>query len=561
MNLLRTAVLLAVAMLPAVQATALWPKPQKVTRGSTTLSLDRGIQFDIAGDNALVTEAAKRYKDLIMKAKFTNHVPDIWAPNGAAAANETDKATKGSLSTVAIKVENAAEDLGIETDESYTLDITAEGQATINAKTQYGAIRALETFSQLVNYAGDSDAFTIPGAPWKIEDAPVFKWRGLLLDTSRNYFPVESIQRILDGMSYNKMNVFHWHIVDAPSFPYVSAKYPELAAKGAYGPNMVYTADDIKTIVNYAKARGIRVMPEFDVPGHSYAVTLSHPEWTACPNALPDWSNNAAEPPSGQLHPGNEQVRQMVKDIFAEFAELFPDQYVHGGGDEVQKGCWENDPNVKQYMTTKQLTIDGLLKEFFNDTHSFLRSKGRVPVSWDDMILKHEIDLGKDVVVQIWNEPENIKNATSRGYKIIDSTYRYYYFDCGRGPWVGNFTYGKSWCSPYKHWQHIYDHNPRVNLTEEEAKLVLGGEVAMWTEQADQYNVDTLLWPRASAAAEVWWSGHGKDPIDALYRLNDQRFRLVSRGVPAESLQPLWCVRNPGACNLDPPQWKWNVPS
>jgi hexosaminidase len=140
---------------------------------------------------------------------------------------------------------------------------------TIKANTVYGALYAIETFSQIVQWSPDHHAFVIPNAPWNITDYPKYKHRGLLLDTSRYYYDVKDIYKVIDTMSWNKMNILHWHFIDATSFPYVSKAYPQLADKGSYSPAHRYTADNIRNLVQYAKERGVRVMPEVEAPGHS----------------------------------------------------------------------------------------------------------------------------------------------------------------------------------------------------------------------------------------------------------------------------------------------------
>ncbi|CAG8693811.1 8068_t:CDS:2, partial [Acaulospora morrowiae] len=155
-----------------------------------------------------------------------------------------------------------------------------------------------------------------------------------------------------------------------------------------------------------------------------------------------------------------------------------------------------------------------------------------------------------DTLIQVWNDDKNLKKVADKGYRMIVGSSDYWYLDCGHGAWAGNFVNGNSWCDPYKTWQKIYSYNLTTGLTDKEAKLVIGGEVLLWSEQSDPTNFERMLWPRSSAAAEVLWSGVNKSSVvEALPRLHDWRFRMVKRGIQAEPLQPLWCVKH-GGCDL-----------
>ncbi|CAG8576455.1 4891_t:CDS:2 [Diversispora eburnea] len=374
----------------------------------------------------------------------------------------------------------------------------------------------------------------------------------LLLDTSRNYYSIDDILKTIEIMSWNKMNVFHWHIVDATSWPVVSKKFPKLSEKGAYDPKtMIYTKQDIRIVDEYAKLRGIRVVPEFDMPGHTHSISGGYPELISCINEQPRWDLYAAEPPSGQLNPARKETYEFIKTLIPEMASYFSDKYYHAGGDEIKTKCWEEDEYVKKYLSSNSgSSTETLLAKIIDEIQNTVISAHKIPMFWQETVATHDLNITKDAIIQVWYGNDTVKNVVNKGYKTIVGSAEYWYLDCGHGGWVGNNINGNSWCDPYKTWQKIYSFNPINGLTDDEAKLVIGGEALLWSEQADPNNFEQLLWPRSSAVAEVLWSGpQGLNVNEALPRLHDLRFRLVGRGVKAEPLQPLWCVLH-GGCDM-----------
>ena len=177
-------------------------------------------------------------------------------------------------------------------------------------------------------------SLVIFGVPWRIDDEPRFPHRGLLIDSSRNFLPVPALLRTIEAMAMSKLNVLHWHIVDAPSFPLLLPSAPTLAQRGAYSPAHTYSPDDIHRIVSFAAERAIRVLPEIDMPGHAYSWALSHAHLIACAGAQP-WEQFCAEPPCGQLDPTLDETYELVARVLRDVARVFPDVLVHLGADEV----------------------------------------------------------------------------------------------------------------------------------------------------------------------------------------------------------------------------------
>ncbi|KAI8642475.1 beta-hexosaminidase 1 precursor [Parasitella parasitica] len=597
----------------------LWPAPQNAKYGQQELELD--TTFHISGpDVKQLTHAIDRYTKLITRER--------WIPVQApfSVNNETIKTNVSSTTLVALNIiiEDENQELEHLVDESYVLDIPVGSDiGTLKSKTVWGSLRGLETFSQLVqarpnqnsdgevkikDYDQDEEpdydnvgfeGLYIPNTPVRIEDSPKYAHRGLMLDTSRNYFPVNDILRTIDAMAFNKMNVFHWHITDSHSFPLRLKNTPELAHEGAYKLHqrrLVYTEKDIKKIVKYARNRGVRVIPEIDMPAHTGSWALSHKNITTCSGVyyLPgeDWSERlAAEPGAGQLNPIKDETYEVVDKVITEVASLFPDSLFHGGGDEPVYKCWKQDQGVVDYMKKHNATGVDLLHKFLKEELNIIQKSNKTAILWEDAVTNDDLPISKDVILQVWTNP--VQKAVKKGYKVIASNYNFWYLDCGHGGWGGNDTSydeqvpptipeavskvleknevsdnyntqnwggsGGDWCSPFKTWQRVYSYDAAFNLTEAEAKNILGGEVALWSEQTDETTLDIRLWPRAAAAAENLWSGRydknniKRDIGDAMPRMFDWRYRLLKRGIRAEALQPLWCGQNPHMCDATYP--------
>ncbi|OAA54745.1 beta-hexosaminidase beta chain precursor [Niveomyces insectorum RCEF 264] len=441
-------------------------------------------------------------------------------------------------------------------DESYNLTLSAAGHATLTAVSSTGVLRGLETFVQLFYQHSSGTAWYTPLAPVAIADAPRYPHRGLMLDVARNWYDVKHLYRTLDALAMNKMNRLHLHATDSQSWPLEIPSMPEVATQGAYRADLTYGADDLDALQRYATARGIELVVEIDMPGHIGSLAWSHPELIVAYDAFP-YSWWCAEPPCGAFKLNNTGVDAFLDRLFDDLLPRVAPYaaYFHTGGDELNLNDSRLDPDVGTNDTGVLLP---LLQAFVSANHARVRKHGLAPMVWEEIPLTFNVTLGNDTVVQTWLSDSSVQAVTARGLRVIDSNYNYWYLDCGRSQWI-NFDNGAAyatyypfgdWCDPYKNWQLVYAHDPAHGLTAAEARLVLGGEVALWSETADGTNLDTLVWPRASAAGEVLWSGN-KDPVTGQNRsqmtvtprLNEWRERMVRRGVMAAPIQPIWCMQ------------------
>ncbi|KAF8993489.1 beta-hexosaminidase [Cyathus striatus] len=524
---------------------ALWPIPQQITTGTTPLRLSSGFSIKLSGIKNAPTDlndAVSRTKGFLQNDKLQALVPDRGASSaGAVKGAKTIKSLTLSLTSgEATKsiAEEAVAEIGTRS-EGYTLTIPADGSdATLQANSTLGLFRGLTTFSQLW-YDLSGTTYTLE-APIHVVDAPAYPYRGFMLDTARNFFPVEDIKRTLDAMSWVKINTLHWHVVDSQSFPLVVPGFTELSAKGAYSPSSIYSPSDVKDIVQYAAQRGIDVLAEIDTPGHTSVISKAFPEHIACPEASP-WA---------QFANGN-ATTNFTASLLSSASTLFSSKLFSTGGDEINANCYTQDGPTQDDLTKQGKTFEQALDTFTQVTHAALKKAGKTAVVWEEMVLDHTVTLANDTIVMVWISSTDAASVAAKGFRLVHAPSDYFYLDCGGGGWVGNNINGNSWCDPFKTWQKAYSFNPTANMTDEQSKLVLGGQQLLWTEQSGPSNLDPIVWPRAAASAELFWSGPGGDVAKALPRLHDVAYRFVQRGVRAISLQPEWCALRAGACDLD----------
>ncbi|PSN38811.1 Beta-hexosaminidase subunit beta [Blattella germanica] len=505
-----------------------WPKPQQIVNYEGYVIVRPSMfTFKVTREDCDILEhAIKRYYQVISQTvtrqRHTAHPNKI-----SHKLWKKDPQFRAYLDSLEIQLMAPCETLPyLNMDEQYELRINSPdspGTGLLTSQTIWGILRGLETFSQLLTL--DDTAAALKVNSTSIRDFPRYSHRGLLLDTSRHFYPLPSILQLLDGMEANKFNVFHWHIVDDNSFPYESAAFPELSEKGAYDPrSQVYTREDVRQVIEYARLRGIRVIPEFDTPGHTQSWGLGIPNLlTQCYKGLePDGTY-------GPMDPVHESTYTFLEKFFAEAVELFPDDYKHLGGDEVSFDCWASNPDVCDYMFFHGISGDfGKLEEIFiqrlvNITDN-LNAKSLV---WQE-VFDNGVILPSSTVVHIWtgNMQEELEKVTGAGLNTIVSQCWYLDHLESGGDWVKFYE-----CDPNS-----------FNGSEAQKKLVIGGEACMWSEFVDPTNLSPRVWPRASAAAERLWSNVTVDVDEAARRLEEHVCRLNRRGIPT---QP---ANGPGSC-------------
>ncbi|CAL9007960.1 unnamed protein product [Prunus brigantina] len=509
--------------------TYLWPLPSEFTFGNKTFSVHPQLSLVVGGNggnSSILRLGFDRYKAIIFKN--SHGVSSFDRIRGRRLSYDVTK--------LKVVVHSDSEDLQLGVDESYTLFVLKKdgqsivGEATIEANTVYGALRAeeeIETFSQLCTFDYGSKSVQVYRAPWYIRDSPRFAYRGLLLDTSRHYLPVDVIKQVIESMSYAKLNVLHWHVIDRESFPLEIPSYPKLW-KGSYTKWERYTVEDAIEIVSFAKTRGINVMAEVDVPGHAKSWGAGYPNL---------WPSSSCKEP---LDVSKSSTFDVVSGILSDMRKIFPFELFHLGGDEVNTTCWSSTRHVKQWLQQHNMTTKDAYQYFVLKAQEIAISKNWTPVNWEETFDTFPTKLNPKTVVHNWLGPGVCPKAVAKGFRCIFSNQGVWYLDHLHVPW-----------------EDTYNAEPLEGINDvSQQKLVLGGEVCMWGETADTSDVQQTIWPRAAAAAERLWSRREATSarngnLTALPRLQYFRCLLNRRGVQAAPVTNL-IARSPpiwsGSC-------------
>lgn len=403
---------------------------------------------------------------------------------------------EGSSATLVIQCDHASEPVQkLGEDESYRLTITPQ-QAQLSAPNAIGVLRGVETFRQLL--VSRPEGFTAPVAD--IQDAPRFPWRGLHLDVSRHWMPVEVVKRNLDGMAAVKLNVFHWHLSDDQGFRVESKRFPMLQRLGSDG--LYYTQDQIRDVIAYARDRGIRVVPEFDVPGHTTSWLAGYPQLASAPGPYPIERQWGVFDPT--MDPTRDSTYRFLDTFIGEMAALFPDPFFHIGGDEVTGKQWKSSAHIRGFMRRHRLKTTEELQAYFNRRLQKIVAKyGERMEGWDEIL---DPGLPKDIVIQSWRGEKSLAAAARQGFSgILSAGYYLDHMEPASKLYAVDPLNGEA-----------------ASLTDQEKARILGGEVAMWGEFVTPDNVDSRIWPRAAAVAERLWSPEDVTDVPSMYRRLDR---------------------------------------
>jgi hexosaminidase len=402
-------------------------------------------------------------------------------------------------------------------DESYHLEITATG-ALLTAPNPLGALHGLQTFLQLVH--STPNGFAIDAVT--IEDKPRFPWRGLMIDTGRHFMPLDVLRQNLDGMEAVKLNVFHWHLSEDQGFRIESKIFPLLQEKGSDG--LYYTQNEVRGIIDYARDRGIRVVPEFDMPAHATSWFVGYPELASGSGPYQIERHWGVFGPA--MDPTRETTYEFLDKFIGEMTALFPDAYFHIGGDECNGKEWDANPRIQQYMQAHQLKNDAALQAYFTGrVQKLVTAHQKITVGWDEVL---QPNTPHDVVIQSWRGQKSLADAARRGYRGILSAG--YYIDLSQSAAdhyaVDPLVFGPS------------------ALTPEQAANILGGEATMWTELVSPENINTRIWPRTAAIAERLWSAQSVTDVNSMYqRIDTLSQKLPYYGVPVQGISEQMLLR------------------
>lgn len=499
------------------EQTALIPIPQTVTYAETTFKISQGTTIGLESSSA----------ELLSIADYFNHKVN------PALGYSLEVKEQGDIQFSLIN----NPDLG---NEGYHLKVEKR-QITIEANQPAGIFYGVQTLLQMLPKEIRSQQvqhdveWAIAGAD--ITDKPQFPWRGLMLDVSRHWFTKEEVMRFIDELAEYKMNVFHWHLTDDQGWRIEIKSLPNLTAKGAWRAKRVgqwwqrepqqldeeatyggyYTQEDIKDVLAYAKQRYVRVIPEIDVPGHSLATLVAYPE-LACMKApkYVNVGNKFYGEDENTLCAGKEETFEFLDKVFTEVAALFPDEYIHVGGDECFKGFWHTCPRCQARMKAENLKDENELQSYvIHRLESILKAKGKKLIGWDEIL---EGGLAPDATVMSWRGIEGGIKAAKANHHVIMTPTQHCYLDLWQGePSVEPDTYSMCRLSDSYRFNPVPDSVP--------AEMVLGGQGNLWSESVPTFrHAEYMTWPRGWALAEVLWSGPAKTGWDEFWPRVEKHF-------------------------------------
>ncbi|HVU16472.1 MAG TPA: family 20 glycosylhydrolase [Candidatus Didemnitutus sp.] len=479
---LRIAGLILLLASTSLGAHELMPAPAAITPGSGRLDVDAALGV-----------AIDRPEDMRLRTAVTRWTDSIHRRTGIAVA------TARGMEVVEIKTAaNSPELPKLGDEERYTLTIDAHG-ATLTAATTTGALRGLATLTQLLQK--DERGWFFPAVT--IEDSPRFPWRGLMIDVCRHWQPEEVILRNLDAMALVKLNVLHLHLTENQGFRIESKRFPKLQELGSDGH--YFTQEQIREIIAYAADRGIRVVPEFDLPGHATSWLVAYPELASAPGPYTIERHWGVFDPV--FDPTNPKVYELLDGFLGEMAALFPDEYLHVGGDENNGVDWNANAHIQKFIREHGLKNNEGLQTYFNGKLQVILAKyGKKMIGWDEIL---QPGLPEGTMIQSWRGQTGLADAVNHGYPAILSNG--YYIDL-------NY-------SAEQHYRN--DPLPANSVIPAAARhLVYGGEATMWAEWVTPDTIDTRIWPRTAAIAERLWSPGSVNDVEDMYRrlaIVDQR--------------------------------------
>lgn len=525
LGMIPSAVMATAQVAPAVQSKlALMPLPSSITQSEGALTVTPA-----SGVGSIFTYRYDQTHDVRLEAAVKRTLLQLGRTCGGDVLRSTVDHPAPANPSLTISVAGTSGPVQtVNEDESYQLNITPQG-GELKAATDTGAMHGLETILQLAT--NERGACVLPAV--KISDTPRFRWRGFMLDVSRHFEPVWVIERTLDGMAAAKLNVFHWHLSDDQGFRAESKKFPKLTGLASDG--QFYTQDEMREVVAYAWARGIRVVPEFDMPGHGTSWILAYPELS--PEAHITQLPVVYGTPTAVLDPTRDSTFKFLNTLVEEMGKIFPDEYFHVGGDEVQGKAWLSNPQVVEFMKKKGFTTPAELQAYFNQRlEVILKKHDKKMIGWDEIL---NPALPKTIVIQSWRGEASLAEGARQGYQGILSAP--YYLDAQK-------TSAQMF---------LADPIPSdTTLTVDQQKLILGGEVCMWAEQLNLETVDSRVWPRTMAIAERFWSPQSDRDVSDMYRrlrinslkLEDVGLRHIS--APEIMRRNLLLERHPDALDV-----------
>ena len=441
--------------------------------------LDRPPVFHIEGGDKRIAFAVSRFKEqLSLRTGMNFQAGGNLEPDGPM-----------------IEIRCAAAGQRVQTlgeDESYRLEVDSSG-IHLSAGNPLGILRATETLLQLVQ--ANERGWMVPRVV--IADHPRFPWRGLMIDVSRHFMAIDAIRRNIDGMAAVKLNVLHLHLSDDEGFRVQSLRAPRLQKFASDG--QFYTQKEIRGLITYAHQRGIRIVPEFDVPAHAVSWLVAYPKLSSG-DAPAHVVRSMADSVRPTLDPTLPGTYKLLDTVFGEMAALFPDAYFHIGGDEVSGKYWDQNERIQIWMRRHQIEDNHALQAYFNRrVQAILARHGKRMEGWDEII---EPRLPATTLVQSWRGPETLASAARMGFQTLLSA-----------GWYLDLMHPAA-----MHYAVDPLSGESAALSPEGKSQIVGGEAAQWTEFVTPEILDNRIWPRLGAIAERLWSPQEVTDVESMYR-------------------------------------------
>lgn len=455
--------------------------------------------------------------------------------NAQFLARYVNDATRMTLSVVPGKAKKGIRlvlDKKVSGEEAYTIMVDKKG-VTIAGSTPKGVFYGVQTLRKSLP-VGAATVVRLPSV--KISDSPRFVHRGMMLDCSRHFFPLEFVKRYIDLIAMHNMNVFHWHLSDDQGWRIEIKKYPELTIKGSRRSGTVigyntalddsipyggyYTQEQAREIVEYARQRYVTVIPEIDMPGHMLAALATYPE-LGCTGG-PYEVGHRWGIYKDVLCVGNDKIYDFCEGVLDEIMQIFPSKLIHIGGDETPTEVWEKCPKCIKRAEDNSMTVKQVQSYFTSRIEKYVNSRGRRIIGWDEILGG---DISQSAVIQSWRDTKHGRIAAEAGHDVIMSPTSHCYFDYSQAD-EKNSKYEPTLCGGYIPVEKVYAFEPcDENLSESSRPHILGVQANIWAEYLLYPNqVEYQALPRMAALAEVQWTSGKKDYQAFLKRLN----RLVS---------------------------------
>jgi len=391
--------------------------------------------------------------------------------------------------------------------EHYTLTADSHGNVNISAEYYPGVVRALDTLSQLIIQKTDenTEMFEMKYLPINITDYPEYGYRGVMIDTARDYFFPDTLKMAIDGMMLGRNNAFHWHFSEDDSIPMSSTSFPDLVNYTAFSKNEIYTVQDVKDIVRYAKIRGVKVIPEFEGPSHLHILGF-YPEFEGLVGCFRNYTSTSGRhggPPYAPVNPADERTYNFFTKYFSDLKDAFESDYWHLGGDEVSIGCVSGLKSTSKFLSEHNLQLNNLQDYYIGRERKILhgfRPDVRAGYWWRGNNNKY----GEGDILQYWGGGGSVKRAMDShptNY-FIYSPSGTYYLDCG----YVNQYFGGSWCGGIHSWRDIYNIDPRTLHNPDKKEFFMGGELPLWSEMNNEFNMPLKLFPRGGALSFRYWN-------------------------------------------------------